>query len=57
MHLRDSLIPKYSELVYNGCWFLPERCRGFIRLNALRLKVRSALSQKDRAIDRNRLVG
>ncbi|MEY2539341.1 MAG: argininosuccinate synthase [Verrucomicrobiota bacterium] len=100
MHLRDSLIPKYSELVYNGFWFSPERealqalvnetqrdvtglvrlklykgniivagrkspkslydpkiatmegeksifdqgdATGFIRLNALRLKVRSAL--------------
>lgn len=25
MHLRDSLIPKYAELVYNGFWFAPER--------------------------------
>jgi argininosuccinate synthase len=25
MHLRDSLIPKYSSLVYNGFWFAPER--------------------------------
>lgn len=25
MHIRDSLIPKYSELVYNGFWFAPER--------------------------------
>ncbi len=25
MLLRDSLIPKYSELVYNGFWFSPER--------------------------------
>src|SRR5213593_2206020 len=25
MHLRDSLIPKYSALVYNGYWFAPER--------------------------------
>src|SRR3984893_3083153 len=25
MHLRDSLIPKYSSLVYNGLWFSPER--------------------------------
>jgi argininosuccinate synthase len=24
-HLRDSLIPKYAELVYNGFWFAPER--------------------------------
>jgi argininosuccinate synthase len=103
MHLRDSLIPKYSSLVYNGFWFSPERealqalvtetqrdvsgvvrlklykgniivagrkspnslydpqiatmesgastydqsdATGFIRLNALRLKVRSALKSK-----------
>src|SRR2546421_6892579 len=25
MHLRDSLVPKYSELVYYGFWFAPER--------------------------------
>jgi argininosuccinate synthase len=25
MHLRDSLGPKYAELVYNGFWFAPER--------------------------------
>src|SRR5262249_303355 len=25
MHLRDSQVPKYSELVYNGFWFSPER--------------------------------
>lgn len=105
MHLRDSLIPKYSSLVYNGFWFSPERealqalvtetqrdvtgvvrlklykgniivagrkspkslydpqiatmesdksaydqsdATGFIRLTALRLKVRSALKSKGR---------
>jgi argininosuccinate synthase len=105
MHLRDSLIPKYSTLVYNGFWFAPERlalqalvtesqrnvtgtvrlklykgniiaagrrspkslydpqvatmenaggaaaynqsdATGFIRLNALRLKVRAAISEQ-----------
>ena len=25
MHIRDSLIAKYAELVYNGYWFAPER--------------------------------
>ncbi len=25
MHLRDSLIPKYAQLIYNGFWFAPER--------------------------------
>ena len=24
-HLRDGLIPKYAELVYNGFWYAPER--------------------------------
>ncbi|MFA5354491.1 MAG: argininosuccinate synthase, partial [Thermodesulfovibrionales bacterium] len=24
LHLRDSLIPRYAELVYNGFWFSPE---------------------------------
>jgi len=24
-HLRDSLIPKYAELIYNGFWYAPER--------------------------------
>jgi argininosuccinate synthase len=103
MQLRDSLIPKYSALVYDGFWFAPERealqalvtetqrdvtgvvrlklykgniiiagrkspkslydpqiatmeavastydqgdATGFIRLNALRLKVRAALKTK-----------
>lgn len=25
LHLRDSLIPKYAELIYYGYWFSPER--------------------------------
>ncbi|MBI4773128.1 MAG: argininosuccinate synthase [Deltaproteobacteria bacterium] len=25
MHLRDSLVPKYAELIYYGFWFAPER--------------------------------
>ena len=25
MHLRDSLIPRYAELIYYGFWFAPER--------------------------------
>jgi argininosuccinate synthase len=24
-HLKDELMPKYSELIYNGFWFAPER--------------------------------
>ena len=25
MHLRDSFIPRYSDMVYNGFWYAPER--------------------------------
>ena len=25
MHLKDELMPRYAELVYNGFWFAPER--------------------------------
>ena len=25
VHLRDSLMPRYAELIYNGFWFSPER--------------------------------
>jgi argininosuccinate synthase len=25
MHLRDGLVPRYAEMVYNGYWFSPER--------------------------------
>jgi argininosuccinate synthase len=25
MHMRDAMIPRYAEMVYNGFWFAPER--------------------------------
>jgi argininosuccinate synthase len=25
VHLRDELVPRYAEMVYNGFWFSPER--------------------------------
>ena len=25
VHLRDGLVPKYAQLIYNGFWFSPER--------------------------------
>ncbi len=25
MHMRDGLIPRYSQLIYNGFWYAPER--------------------------------
>ncbi len=24
-HLKDSLMPRYAEVIYNGFWFSPER--------------------------------
>ena len=24
-HLKDSIMPRYAELIYNGFWFSPER--------------------------------
>jgi argininosuccinate synthase len=25
MHLRDGLVPRYAQMIYNGYWFSPER--------------------------------
>jgi argininosuccinate synthase len=25
MHIRDGLVPRYAEMIYNGYWFSPER--------------------------------
>ena len=106
MHLRDSLVPRYAEMVYYGYWFAPERevlqkmmdeaqagvtgtariklfkgncivegrkspeslysadfatfeedqvydqkdAEGFIRLNALRLRIRALVSKKRRSL-------
>src|SRR5690606_11837246 len=25
LHLRDSLVPQYARMIYNGFWFSPER--------------------------------
>ena len=25
MHLRDSMMPRYAEMIYNGYWYAPER--------------------------------
>ena len=103
MHLKDELMPRYAELIYNGFWFAPERemlqaaidtanrtvtgevrlklykgnvivtgrrspnslydadivtfeedsvydqrdAAGFIKLNALRLRLRARLNQRD----------
>src|SRR6056297_751679 len=60
-HLKDSLMPRYAELIYNGFWFSPERemlqaaidrsqehVTGTVRLklNALRLKLLAARDRR-----------
>ena len=53
-HLKDSLMPKYSELIYNGFWYSPERemlqaaidlsqefVSGTVRLNLFKGSVRT----------------
>jgi len=25
MHLKDEMMPRYAEMIYNGFWFAPER--------------------------------
>jgi argininosuccinate synthase len=39
MHLRDSLIPKYSQMVYNGFWYAPERESLQQMIDAMQVKV------------------
>ena len=39
MHLRDSLIPRYSEMVYNGFWYAPERESLQLMIDDLQAKV------------------
>ncbi len=29
-HLKDELMPKYAELIYNGFWYSPERLQALI---------------------------
>ena len=53
-HLKDELMPRYAELVYNGFWFSPERemlqaastsqelVTGTVRLKALQRQRRSS---------------
>jgi len=63
MHIRDSLIPKYAQLVYNGFWFAPERdaiqalvtetqktVSGEVRLNVMQAGRRSPHSMYSEAV-------
>ena len=46
LHLRDSLIPRYSEVVYNGFWFSPER----LAMQALIDDIQSSVSGEARLV-------
>ena len=46
MHLRDSLIPKYSEMVYNGFWYAPERESLQLMIDGLQAKVSGTVRLK-----------
>ena len=46
MHLRDSLMPKYAQLVYNGFWFSPERTMLQAAIDASQLDVTGTVRLK-----------
>lgn len=44
MHLRDSLVPQYASMIYNGFWFAPER----VALQAMIDQTQSTVNGKAR---------
>jgi argininosuccinate synthase len=46
MHLRDSLIPKYATMVYNGYWYAPEREALQAMIDACQAKVSGTVRMK-----------
>lgn len=46
LHLRDSLIPKYSELIYYGYWFSPERKALQLMIDSIAKDVRGEVRLK-----------
>jgi argininosuccinate synthase len=65
LHLRDSLIPKYARLIYNGFWFSPEmkimqnmvdmtqqNVTGVVRLDLFKGNCRVTGRQSDRSLYR-----
>jgi argininosuccinate synthase len=62
-HLKDSLMPRYAELIYNGFWFSPERemlqaaidrsqehVTGTVRLKLYKGKARTVARWSDRSL-------
>jgi argininosuccinate synthase len=46
MRIRDSLIPRYAELIYNGFWFSPERELLQVTMNATQKTVNGTVRLK-----------
>ena len=46
MHLRDSLIPKYAQMVYNGFWYAPERVSLQAMVDSCQAKVTGTVRMK-----------
>jgi len=68
-HLKDELMPRYAELIYNGFWFSPERemlqalidksqedVEGEVRLKLYKGNVIATGRQSDKSLYRNDLV-
>jgi argininosuccinate synthase len=46
MRIRDSLIPRYAELIYNGFWFSPERELLQVTMDAAQKNVNGTVRMK-----------
>ncbi|CAN5438042.1 argininosuccinate synthase [soil metagenome] len=46
MHLKDQLMPKYAELIYNGFWFAPERLMLQAAIDLSQAKVSGTITVK-----------
>jgi argininosuccinate synthase len=45
-HLKDELMPKYAELIYNGFWYSPEREMLQAAIDASQAKVNGTVRLK-----------
>ena len=46
MHLKDQLMPRYAELIYNGFWFSPERTMLQAAIDASQARVEGRVTMK-----------
>ena len=58
MHLKDELMPRYSELIYNGFWYSPERTMLQAAIDASQTHVEGTVRLKlTRAMQRSSAAG